>query len=81
MNQMKSNCICHIEKCKNKVFKNKTLNDYVKNNKVLEEYVKGLCKKHYLEDDKGYCRYCYNSCEGDICDDCLNDKLAGDELK
>jgi hypothetical protein len=42
--------------------------------------------------DKGDCRYCYNSCEGEhgfsdekefvnICDDCLNDRLAGDELK
>ena len=41
--------------------------------------------------DKGDCRYCGNTCEGehgfsdekgfiDICDDCLNDKLAKEEL-
>jgi hypothetical protein len=39
----------------------------------------------------GDCRYCHNSCEGEhgfsdeegfvnICDDCLNDKLAKKEL-
>lgn len=42
--------------------------------------------------NKGDCRFCGNDCEGehsfsdekgfiDICDDCLNDKLAGEDLK
>jgi len=54
-----------------------------------------LTEKRYVETmimiDKGDCRYCGNSCEGEhsfsnendfinICDDCLSDKLAGKSL-
>ena len=65
----------------------------VKNFKVINfcNNMKNEMTETFNFTELGDCRYCHNSCEGEhgfsdeegfvnICDDCLNDKLAKKEL-